>query len=39
MGPDGIPARFLIDAAEVIAPCITYLINLSIEQGHFPNIF
>ena len=31
-----IPARFLIDSAEQIGPCITHIINLSLEQGTFP---
>ncbi len=38
-GLDNIPARFLKDAAEVITPCITHIINMSIEQGHCPNDF
>ena len=39
VGHDNIPARFLVDAADVIAPCLTYLINLSIEQGKCPSLF
>ncbi len=38
-GLDNIPARFLRDAAEVITPCITHIINMSIEQGYCPNDF
>lgn len=38
-GHDNIPAKFLSDAAEIITPCITYLINLSIDQGQFPSYF
>lgn len=38
-GLDNIPSRFLRDAAEVITPCITHIINMSIEQGHYPNDF
>jgi hypothetical protein len=33
---DNIPARFLIDSAEQIGPCITHIVNLSLEQGTFP---
>ena len=35
-GLDSIPSRFLRDAAEIITPCITHIVNRS-EQGHFPN--
>lgn len=38
-GFDNTPARFLKDAAEIITPVITYLINLSIEKNHFPSKF
>lgn len=38
-GLDNIPCRFLRDAAEVITPSITFIINLSITQGHFPREF
>lgn len=36
-GQDKITARFLRDAAESIASCLTYIVNLSICQGQFPN--
>jgi hypothetical protein len=35
-GLDNIPARFLIDSAEEIGPCITHIVNRSLEQGTFP---
>ena len=35
-GLDNIPARFLRDSAEQIAPCLTHIVNLSLEQGIFP---
>ncbi|CDQ60567.1 unnamed protein product [Oncorhynchus mykiss] len=35
-GLDNIPARFLIDSAEQIGPCITYIVNLSLEHCTFP---
>jgi hypothetical protein len=35
-GLDNIPARFLRDSAEQMSPCITHIINLSLEQGIFP---
>lgn len=36
-GFNNIPARFLRDATEIINPCITHIVNLSIEQGLFPS--
>ena len=36
-GLDAIPSRFLRDAAEIITPSITHIVNKSIEQGQFPN--
>ena len=36
-GLDGIPARFVKDAAEVIKGPITYFVNLSLRSGTFPN--
>ena len=36
-GLDGIPARFIKDAAEVIKGPITYIVNLSLRSGIFPN--
>jgi len=36
-GLDSIPSRFVRDAAEIITPSITHIINRSIEQGYFPN--
>ena len=30
------PGRFLMDSAEQIGPCITHIVNLSLEQGTFP---
>jgi len=35
-GLDNIPARFVKDAAEKIAPSITHIINISIQQGKVP---
>ena len=35
-GLDNIPARFLSDAAEHISPCLSRIINISLEQGRFP---
>ena len=36
-GLDGLPARLLKDSANVIADCVTHLINLSIETGAVPS--
>ena len=36
-GLDAIPSRFLRDAAEIITPSITHIVNKSIELGQFPN--
>ena len=36
-GLDGIPARFIKDAAEVIKGPITYIVNLFLRSGIFPN--
>ena len=36
-GLDGLPAKFLIDSAAVIVKPITYIINLSIKSGEFPD--
>ncbi len=36
-GLDDIPARFLRDAADIIAPTITFIVNLSLETGIFPS--
>ncbi len=38
-GLDNIPARFFRDSARVIAPYVTYILNLSIEQGKVPREF
>lgn len=38
-GQDNISAKFLQDAAEAIAPCLTFIFNKSLEQGHFPTDF
>ena len=38
-GHDNIPPKFLRDSAETIAPIITHIINLSINQGHVPRDF
>ena len=38
-GHDKIAPRFLIDSAATIAPVITHIINLSIEQGYVPQDF
>ena len=36
-GLDNISARFLKDAADLIAPFIAHIINLSLEQGTVPD--
>ena len=36
-GLDGIPARFLKDSAAVIAPTVTFLVNLSLSTGSVPD--
>ena len=36
-GLDGIPARFLKDSATVIAPTVTFLVNLSLSTGSVPD--
>ncbi len=36
-GLDDFPARFLRDAADIIAPTITFIVNLSLENGIFPS--
>ena len=36
-GLDGIPARFLKDSAAVIAPTVTFLVNLSLSTGSLPD--
>jgi hypothetical protein len=36
---DYIPTWFIQDAGEVIAPCITHITNLSIQQSTFPTEF
>ncbi|KAJ3587836.1 hypothetical protein NHX12_011431 [Muraenolepis orangiensis] len=38
-GHDGIPTRFLRDAAVAIAPVVAHITNLSIRQGHVPQEF
>ena len=38
-GHDGIPTRFLRDAAVSIAPVVAHITNLSIKQGHVPQDF
>ena len=38
-GLDGIPAKFLRDAAPIIKLPITFLINLSITEGIVPDDF
>ncbi|CAB4039899.1 Hypothetical predicted protein, partial [Paramuricea clavata] len=35
-GPDNIPGRLLKEAAEVIAPSLCRLFNMSLSLGHFP---
>ena len=35
-GLDGISARFLKDGASVIAPTVTFLVNLSLSTGIVP---
>ena len=39
MGHDGIPNKLLKDAADIIAPSLTYIFNASIMTGIFPNDF
>ena len=36
-GLDSIPARFLKDAAEIITGPITFIVNMSLRSGTFPN--
>ena len=36
-GLDGLPAKFVIDSAESIVKPLTYIVNLSIESGVFPD--
>jgi hypothetical protein len=36
-GPDGVPAYLLKCCSEVIAPCLTVLFELSLQQGVFPS--
>ena len=36
-GLDGLPAKFIIDSAESIVKPLTYIVNLSIESGVFPD--
>ena len=36
-GLDGLPAKFIIDSAESIVKPLTYIVNLSIESGAFPD--
>ena len=36
-GLDGLPAKFIIDNAESIVKPLTYIVNLSIESGVFPD--
>ncbi len=36
-GLDDIPARLLRDAADIIAPTIRFIVNLSLENGIFPS--
>ena len=36
-GPDGIPGRLLKEVANEIAPALTLLFNISLEQGIVPN--
>ena len=35
-GLDGLPARFVIDSADIICKPLTHIINLSIQSGVFP---
>ena len=39
MGLDGVPTRLLKMAAPIIAPSMTYIMNLSISTGIFPDIW
>lgn len=34
---DSMPARYIKDAADLVSPGLTYIINLSIEHGRVPN--
>ncbi len=36
-GLDGIPARFLRDAADIIAPTVTFIFNISSKKGIVPS--
>ncbi len=36
-GLDGIPARFLRDAADIIVPTVTFIFNLSSKKGIVPS--
>ena len=35
-GPDGMPARFIIDSADIICKRLCHIVNLSIQSGEFP---
>ena len=36
-GPDGIPASIIKDSLPFFAPVLTHIVNLSLQQGIFPN--
>ena len=38
-GPDNLPARFLKEVANEIAPVLTLVFQASLDQGHLPNIW
>jgi hypothetical protein len=38
-GPDNLPGRLLKEAAELIAPSLCQLFNISLSLGHFPTIW
>ena len=35
-GLDGMPARFIIDSADIICKPLCHIVNLSIQSGEFP---
>jgi hypothetical protein len=36
-GPDGIPSSVLKESSNIFVPVLTYIVNLSLNQGIFPN--
>ena len=37
VGPDNIPPKWIKDSAEVIAPYLSYIFNVSLSKGKFPD--